>query len=345
MGYQTDRSRFTEALLERVCLTAVLGLIVISLCSAAYGQSRLKDISFIPQWSPQAQFAGYYVAYEKGIYKKHGLDVRIIQGGAHKPSSEILKKGEADIASIWLSTAIQKHSRRVRLVNIGQIVQRSSLMLIAKRSRGIKKPEDLNGKKVGLWGADFRIQPEAFFKKYNLAVTIVPQSYSVNLFLRDGIDAASAMWYNEYHTVLNAGIDADELTSFFYSDHGLNFPEDGLYVMEDVLKKDPEAVCAFGRASMEGWKYAFDHPDESLDIVLRYMIAANVPANRVHQKWMLERMKDIIYPSGKDGNVAPGLLRKEDYDRVAAELREAGLIRDIPDINTFVFRCAENVQK
>ncbi|MBP1749922.1 MAG: transporter substrate-binding protein [Deltaproteobacteria bacterium] len=311
----------------------------------ADAQTALKEISFIPQWSPQAQFAGYYAAYEQGIYRKHGLNVRIIQGGAYKPSSEILEKGEADIASIWLSTAIQKRSRKIKLVNIGQIVQRSSLMLIAKKSQGIKTPEDLNGKKIGLWGADFRIQPEAFFKKHNIKVKVIPQSYSVNLFLRDGVDAASAMWYNEYHTILNAGINADELTSFFYSDYGLNFPEDGLYVMEDVLKKDPEAICAFVRASIEGWKYAFDHPDEALDIILRYMVAANVPANRVHQKWMLERMKDIIYPSGKDGTAVPGTLRKEDYDRVAGELKEAGLIRDIPDINAFVFRCEGNVQK
>lgn len=309
-----------------------------------HAQETLKRISFIPQWGPQAQFAGYYVAFEKGIYKRYGLDVNIIQGGAHKPSSEILEKGEADIASIWLSTAIQKRSRKVRLVNVGQIIERSSLMLIAKKSRGIKKPEDLNGKKIGLWGADFRIQPEAFFRKYNIKTTIIPQSYSVNLFLRDGVDAASGMWYNEYHTILNAGINADELTTFFYSDYGLNFPEDGLYVMEEELKKQPEAICAFVKASMEGWKYAFEHPDEAISIILKYMVAANVPANRVHQKWMLGRMKDVMYPSEKNG-FTPGVLRKEDYERVGLELKQAGLIKEVPDFNSFFYRCAENVPK
>ena len=329
--------------MKRVFFGLLLVCIIMVLCPAVQAQTELKKISFIPQWSPQAQFAGYYAAHEQGIYKKYGLNVTIILGGAHKPSSEILEKGEADIASMWLSTAIQKRSRAVKLLNIGQIIQRSSLMLVAKKSRGIKKPEDLNGKKVGLWGADFRIQPEAFFKKYNLSVTVVPQSYSVNLFLRDGVDAASAMWYNEYHTILDAGIDADELTTFFYSDYGLNFPEDGLYVMEDELKRDPDAVCAFVKASMEGWKYAFDHPDEAVNIVLRYMVKANVPANRVHQRWMLARMKDIIDPPGMDGSI--GALRKEDYDRVARTLKEAGLLKDMPDINAFMFRCVENVQK
>ena len=344
LGYGAGKSTFIESLLKRACFNALLVFIIILSAVAARAGADLKAISFIPQWGPQAQFAGYYVAYEQGIYKKHGLDVRIIQGGAHKPSSETLEKGEADIASIWLSTAMQKRSHRVKLVNVGQIVQRSSLMLIAKKSRGIKKPEDLNGKKVGLWGAEFRIQPEAFFKKHRISVTVLTQSYSVNLFLRDGVDAASAMWYNEYHTILNAGLNPDELTAFFYSDYGLNFPEDGLYVMEDTLKQDPEAACAFVKASLEGWKYAFDHPDDAVNIILKYMVSANVPANRVHQKWMLSRMKDIIYPSDREG-VLPGALRKEDYDRVGRELKEAGVIKDVPDIDSFAFRCAGNVQK
>ena len=344
MGYGAGESKFIENLLKRACFNALLVFIIVLSGAVASFGADLKAISFIPQWGPQAQFAGYYVAYEQGIYKKHGLDVRIIEGGAHKPSSETLEKGETDIASIWLSTAMQKRSHKVKLVNVGQIVQRSSLMLIAKKSRGIKKPEDLNGKKVGLWGAEFRIQPEAFFKKHRISVTVVPQSYSVNLFLRDGVDAASAMWYNEYHTILNAGLNPDELTAFFYSDYGLNFPEDGLYVMEDTLKRDPEAVCAFVKASLEGWKYAFDHPDDAVNIILKYMVAANVPANRVHQKWMLSRMKDIIYPSDADGAL-PGGLRKDDYDRVGKALKESGLIRDVPDMDSFVFRCAGNVQK
>ncbi len=143
----------------------------------------------------------------------------------------------------------------------------------------------------------FRIQPTAFFKKYAIKGKVVPQSYSVNLFLRDGVDAASAMGYNEYHTILNAGINADELTSFFYSDYGLNFPEDGIYVMEETLKKDPAAVCAFVNASLEGWRWAFDHPEEAIDIILKYKVEANVPANKVHQRWMLERMRTVITPS------------------------------------------------
>lgn len=307
-------------------------------------QEHLKQATFIPQWSPQAQFAGYYVAYEKGLYRKYGIALKILQGGPNRPPVKALESGEADFASLWLSTAIEKRSEGVKLVNICQVMQRSALMLIAKKGRGINRPEDINGRKVGLWGGEFQLQPKAFLKKYNLKVTIIPQSYSVNLFLRDGVDVASAMWYNEYHTIINSGINPDELTTFFFHQHGLNFPEDGIYTLEKTFARDPALNRAFVKASMEGWLYAFNHPDEALDIVLAYMSKARVPANRVHQKWMLARMKDLILPEDLDRG-SLWLLQEQDFLRVAGELKKAGLIKDVSGYRSFCVRCEADAGK
>ena len=154
--------------------------------------------------------------------------------------------------------------------------------------------KDLQGRKVSLWD-DFKVQPLAFFRKNNLRVRIIPQTYTLNLFLRGGVDVASAMWYNEYHTIINAGIDPDELSVFFLKDEGLNLPEDGLYALEKTVKNDPDLAAEFVAASLEGWEYAFTHPDEALDIIMRYMRAAKIPANRMHQKWMLARMLNVSW--------------------------------------------------
>ena len=145
-------------------------ILLLKASSATASEAPLKKVSFIPQWVPQAQFAGYYIAYEKGIFKKYGIDLIIIPGGPDHPPSDFLESGKADLATMWLSTAIQARARGVRLVNIGQIIQRSALMLVAKKSSGINLPEDMNGKKVGLWGADFQVQPRGFFKKYNNSI-------------------------------------------------------------------------------------------------------------------------------------------------------------------------------
>jgi len=327
---------------RRLLLTAVLGALLIPI--SVHAEANLKKVVFIPQWVPQAQFAGYYIAAEQGIYRKHGLEVTILSGGPQKPPPlDLLREGKADFATLWLSTGIQARAQGLNLVNIGQVLPRSALMLVAKQSRGIRSPRDIQGKKVGLWGPMFQLQARAFFKKYDLDVTIIPQSFSVNLFLRDGVDVASAMWYNEYHTILAAGLNPEELTPFFFHEHGLNFPEDGIYVLEDRFKRDPEMCRSFVKASIEGWLGAFAHKEKTLDMVMKNLKGEHMPANRVHQRWMLERMKDLILPSDQSDlgvQLLPG-----DYSRVATSLHSSGLIDRIPEFPIFYRDCSGNDPK
>ena len=265
-----------------------------------------RHVSFVPQWIPQAQFAGYYVAFEKGFYAKHGLEVDILRGGPERPSAELLKKNTADFGTMFLSTAIVERARGTRLMNVGQIVSKSSYTLIAKKSSGIKSWQDINGRKVGLWGAELSILPMALFKLYGMKVIVVPQSSTVNLFLRGGVDVVSAMWYNEYHTILDSGVEPEDLVVFHLADFGINYPEDGIYCLESTFDKDPQSCCRFVRASVEGWRYAFEHPEEALDIVMKYVTEANVPTNRQHQKWMLEHMREVIdLPAGQELSGVP----------------------------------------
>lgn len=291
---------------------------------------------FLPQWQPQAQFAGYYMAQEKGFYQRQGIDLTILRGGPDQPPATLLTRGKAQFVTLFLSNAIELRSRGVRLVNVGQIVQRSGFILVTRKASGIESPTDLAGRKVSLWPG-FSLQPQAFFQKYGIEVQSVPQGATLNLFLRGGVAAASAMWYNEYHTLLNAGIDEDELKPFFFDRHGLNFPEDGLYCLEETFRRDPERACRFLRASLEGWRYAFAHPEETLDVVMKHLRAANVGSNRVHQKWMLARMHDLILPQGS--RTLQGHLHPEDYQRVAGELKRSGMIPSIPSYGDFYAHC------
>ncbi len=318
----------------RVSVLLVSLLILIVVTSPAMAAERLlKKATFIPLWSPQAQFAGYYTALDKGIYRQHGIDLTIISGGPNYPSARFLADGKADFAALWLTTAMQERGAGVALVNLAQVVQHSSMLLVAKKSSGITTPAAMQGKKVGLWGGPFVIPPHAFFKKYGLQVREVPQAYTVNLFLRGGIDVTSAMWYNEYHTILNAGLDPDELSVFLLKDHGINLPEDGLYALEKTVRNDPTLAREFARASLEGWEYAFAHPEEALDIVINYMRQAKLPANRMHQKWMLERMRDLIIPRGVAGGI--GVLKQADYEATGQILLKDGVISRLPDFKAF----------
>ncbi len=311
-------------------------LMVFAMMANANADQDLKSVTFVPQWIPQAQFAGYYVAFEKGFYKKNGLEVNILRGGPERPSAEWVRKGAADFATMFLSTAIVERAKGTRLVNIAQIVSKSSQVLVAKKSSGISSLQDMNGKKVGLWGAELSLMPTALFRKYGLKVTVIPQSSTVNLFLRGGVDVVSAMWYNEYHAILDAGVEPEELTVFHLSDFG-PFPEDGIYCLESTFKKDPQTCCRFVKVSLEGWKYAFEHEEEALDIVMKYVNEARIATNRQHQKWMLEHMREVIdLPE-------PGLyqcsLKEEGYRAVAGELMANGLIENIPAFSDFFESC------
>ncbi|MHC1738379.1 MAG: ABC transporter substrate-binding protein [Ignavibacteriaceae bacterium] len=293
---------------------------------------NLRKVSFITHWLPQAQFAGYYMAVEKGIYKKYGIDLDIITGGPNKPSSEVIKNGGADFASLWLTNAIQLKAAGVNIVNIGQMINKSALMLVAKKSSGIKGPGDMERLKVGLWGGDFVLQPNAFFKKYKLNVKIIPQANSINLFLVNGVQVTSAMWYNEYHTIINSGYNEDELVTFFFSEHGLNFPEEGIYVTEEFYNKNTKLCHDFVRATVEGWYYAFNNVPEAIQVVQRHMRKVKVPNNLAHQKWMLNRFKDLMLD--KKGKINTTLMESE-FDFVAGMLIENGLIKTKPSFRSF----------
>lgn len=325
----------------RHCLFRLLfvWLILCSAASALADEPVLKKLSFLPQWSPQAQFAGYYMAQHKGFYRKHGLDLNIIQGGPRRSTVEYLRNGQADIATLWLSSALQLVDEGMEIVNVGQVIQRSALVLVTKKTSGILRPEQMHGQKIALWPADFQIQPTAFFNKFKLRNTIVTTENPVNLFLRDGVQVSSVMWYNEYHTLINSGLDPEEMRLFFFDDVGLNFPEDGIYLRKETFEKDPGAACAFVAASLEGWQYAFAHQEETLDFMLSIMEEAHVPANRVHQRWMLERMHDLIF-TATEANLM--VLQIEDFLRVRDVLLSSGLIHASPSYESFFKNCAAN---
>lgn len=315
-------------------ISRVIFLIVLMVPATVTAQETgLKKVSLVPQWLPQAQFAGYLTALDKGFYREAGLDVTILKGGLTNPSFEALEKGDTTFCTGWLCSGIRLRAGGTSVVNIAQITQRSSLVLVAKKKAAISSPQDLNGKRVAIWEGDFRIQPMALFRTYNVKPEVVPLYGTVNLFLKGAVDAISAMWYNEYHTILNSGLDPDELSLLFFKDLLVNFPEDAIYCLQETYQRDPDTCRRFVQASLQGWRYAFEHKNEALEIVMKHADAAHTETNRAHQRWMLARMQDLILPGGDTGGM--GKLKSQDYAAVGKVLLESQLIDHLPKLEDF----------
>jgi len=276
------------------------------------------------------------MAVEKGFYRERGIDLTVLRGVPEQPATSGLSDGHADFITTFLSTALQRWDEGVDLVNICQIVQRSALLLVTRASSGIKTPADFAGRTVSVW-PEFALQPRALFRKFGVQPRVIPQRNTLNLFLRGGADVASAMLYNEYHLLLNAGLEEDELVVFRYDAYGLNFPEDGIYCLRTTLARDPSLCRGFVQGSLEGWRYAFEHPEEALDVVMHHVEAAGLPTSRVHHRWMLARMHDIMLPTGDPHSL--GSLSEEDFANVARELLTAGLVTHVPELGAFHVDC------
>lgn len=276
------------------------------------------------KWVTQAQFAGYYVAKDKGYYKEEGLDVDIKPGGPDIAPPQVLAGGGADVIVDWMPSALATREKGVPLVNIAQPFKKSGMMLTCLKETGITKPEDFKGKTLGVWffGNEYPFlswMAHLGIKTDGSAdgVKVLKQGFNVDPLLQKQAACISTMTYNEYWQVIDAGIKPDQLVTFKYEDEGVATLEDGLYVLEDKLK-DPafkEKMVKFVRASMKGWKYAEKNPDEAAEIVLEN--DASGAQTEKHQKRMMSEVAKLTAGSN-------GALDVADYERTVKTLLGGG---------------------
>lgn len=250
----------------------------------------LFKIRYTPKWTAQAQFAGFYMAKEKGYYRDAGLEVQFNAYISEERTLQDMREGKTDMSTMFLISALHCYSPENQFVNLAQFSQQSTMMLVGKKKRGITSIQSIKDKKVGLWVSEFKILAQNFFDRNKLKPKIIPLENNNILFINDAVDLINVMEYNEYHDLLMSGYDAQDLYIIKMKDQGYNIVEDGLYTSKDFFTKHPKECIAFAEASRDGWVYALNHPEETLEVVMKIMKAANIPANINHQRWMLDKL-------------------------------------------------------
>ena len=243
---------------------------IVSLASTAQ-----EYMVFTPQWTAQAQFAGYYVAKEKGFYMKAGLDVEIIHPSVTQSAINRIRNNESQATTLQLAQAME-------IIDEG-IVSR----------RGMNPLKQI-GAKVGIWNAGFGQVAMCMSMKDGLDYNWIPFASNVNLFISGAIDATLAMSYNEYYQLLQTGIEITPDNVYRFCDHGYNIQEDGVYMTREYFEKHKDQAYRFAEASRQGWEWAVENPEETLDIVMEYVQKEHIPTNRVLQKLMLDDVLRLL---------------------------------------------------
>lgn len=289
------------------------------------GGAQAGDLTLQLKWVTQAQFAGYYVAQEKGFYEEEGVNLTILPGGPDIAPTQVLAGGGADVIVEWMPAALAAREKGLPMVNIAQPFKASGMMLTCLKESGISDPAtDFAGKTLGVWFAGNEYPFLSWMNTLGLSteggpegVTVLKQGFNVDPLLQKQAACISTMTYNEYWQVIDAGIAEDDLVTFKYEDQGVATLEDGLYVLEETLE-DSEKVTdlvGFVRASMRGWQYAAENPEEAAQIVLDNDETGAQTLE--HQTRMMTEIAKLL--EGSDGTLA-----KADYQRTVDILLSGG---------------------
>jgi len=301
----------SKTILAAICSTMLLAL--------SFNTQAGDKFTLQTKWVTQAQFAGYYVALEKGYYDDEGLDVTIKSGGPDIAPPQVMAGGGADILIEWMPAALASREKGLNLVNIAQPFKSSGMMLTCRKDSGISSPSDFADKTLGVWFYGNEYPFLSWMSKLNMAtdgsaggVTVLKQGWGIEPLLQKQADCVSTMTYNEYWQVIDGGLSADELVVFPYDEQGVSTLEDGLYVLEENLSDAAfvDKAARFLRASMKGWEWASNNSDAAADIVLEYDMSG--AQTEKHQRRMMGEINKLTANGGK--------LNVDDYQRTVDTL-------------------------
>lgn len=299
--------------------------------SSASTSAPLEKITLQLKWLPQSQFMGYYVAKEKGYYQEQGIDIEILPGGSDIIPEQQVYNGVADIGVTWVSSLMKYQDQGWGLTEAAQIFQKSALLLVSKAKSGIKTPADLKDKKIGSWFGGNEYELFALIESAGLDrekdLKLVQQDYTMDQLINDEVDAASAMTYNEYGLLLEAGIPESDLSKLDMNDQGVAMLEDCLFVNSEWLSKNEDLMVRFLKASIKGWAEACSDPEAAGNVVFNVDKSVSLE----HQVYMAKEVAKLVVPEGFDAaNI--GLIDSNAIKQTADYALKYGLLTKAADL-------------
>lgn len=311
-------------------LTLALILSVLFGCSVSEQAKPPDEVRVQLKWVHQAQFAGFYVAREKGYYAKENIKVTFLEGGQGIDIAQRVVSGDADFGVLTPEFIYVQRSRGVPLTAIAAIYRRSAAVFVSLADSGIVRPSDFMGKTVAAGDPagsqkDLETQFHSMMKKLALDVSrvnIVPYDPAYTAFYKGEVEVTPCYSTGGLIKMRRKGL---KLNLIWPSDYGIHFYSDTLATTERLISEKPDLVTRFLRATLRGWQEAMEDYRQAVNITLKY---AQAPDPEL-QTAMMEAMLPLVH-TGED---RIGWMKAGVWQDMYGILREENLLAGPIDVN------------
>ena len=300
------------------------------LLPSAYSQN-LQKTSIQLMWVDQFEFAGFYMAKEKGFYEKIGLDVEIKKYNlSTNVLNEVLEK-KADFG-VNSSSLIIKKSLGKDIVILGSIFQSSPLIILALKDSRIKNIHDIKNKKLMMTSEQYEAAPlQSMLISENISlksINLIDHSFNVDDLINKKTDFMMAYTTNEPYLLKEKGYESQ---IFHLKDYGFNFYEEILFTSKEFANNNPKLVKDFYDASISGWYYAFENIDETAQLIYeKYNPQNKSLASLIDEA---KEMKKLVYD--KENKI--GTITKERINLIINTYKVLGLMKNSIDIDDLIY--------
>jgi len=297
----------------------------------------LEKVSLQLKWMHQFQFAGYYIAKEKGFYKNEGFDVEIRERDLKSSPFDDVTSGRADYGIADSSIVLQRLKGN-KVVIASTVFQESPLVFMSLKSKNITSIYDLVDKRIMFQRS---IDDAALIAMIALTgmshseYTHVPHSFDNMSLIKDDVDVMSAYKTDQVLSYRDMEVDINILDPISY---GIDFYGDLIFTSESNVKSNPERVKAFVRASLKGWQYALDHPEEAVDLIIEKY---NKQAVRKLLLLEAQATKSII----KSNYVPLGTMHEQRFTRIANVYKDLALVSNANNLDGLTLSSYEKTTK
>lgn len=318
----------TSGRILTLVLAAMSFLVALTACEASTEEHpELEEVHIQVMWVPNAQFAGYYVAMDKGYYRDEGLKIVFNEYDEQVAVKDAVVEGRAEFGIDGADQVIVARSEGKHLTALAVHYRLNPSAYASLKDKGIKSPQDLRGKRIGILPDNTGTIFKAMIGKHGLSesdVVLVEYSFDFGMLYRGEADVIPIYLFDEPYVMAKEGY---ELNIILPEDYGIHAYGDTLFTTEQLVQEQPDLVLRFVRATLKGWRYAIENPEATVDIVLKY----DDPGyhDREYELHILDNQAPLIHT----GENEIGWMKQSVWQDMHNMLLDQGLIERPIDIN------------